>query len=57
MLGENMTKRLTLDEKVDQMLIDLTIVKTDVTWLKRIFLSTVVLAGAIFGIDMTGVIA
>lgn len=52
-----MTKRLTLDEKVDQMLVDLAIVKTDVVWLKRIFLSTVIVTGALFGIDMTGVIA
>ena len=51
-----MIKRLTLDEKVDQMLIDLAIVKTDVVWLKRIFLSTVILTGAVFGVDMSGVI-
>jgi hypothetical protein len=51
-----MAKRLTLDEKVDQMLVDLAIVKTDVVWLKRIFLSTVLLTGAVFGIDMSGVV-
>lgn len=48
-------KALTLEDKVDQMVIDLTIVKTDVTWLKRLFLSTVIVGGAIFGVDMSGV--
>lgn len=48
-------RKLTLDEKVDQMLVDLAIVKTDITWLKRIFGIAVLLTGAVFGIDMTGV--
>lgn len=48
-------KRLTLEEKIDQMLVDLAVVKTDVVWLKRIFFGTVVLAGTVFGVDMSGV--
>jgi hypothetical protein len=51
-----MGKAMTLDEKVDQMMVDLASVKTDVTWLKRIFFGGVMLVGAFFGIDMSGVV-
>lgn len=35
---------------------DLASVKTDVTWLKRLFTGTLVLIGAILGINTTGAI-
>ena len=48
-------KQLTLDEKIDQMMIDLAVLKTDVVWLKRIFGIVGIFCTAIFGIDMSGV--
>lgn len=50
-------KQLTLDEKIDQIMVDLAVLKTDVTWLKRIFFGIVITTGAIFGVDMSGVMS
>lgn len=50
-------RKLTLEDKVDQMMVNLAVVKTDVTWLKRIMVSAFILTGAAFGIDLSGVIA
>ena len=33
-----MSEKLSLDDKVDRMMVDLASVKTDVTWLKRLFI-------------------
>jgi len=43
-----------LEDKIDKMLIDLAVVKTDITWLKRTMVSVFVLISAIFGIDVSG---
>ena len=48
------------EETVEQMLYsiktDLASVKTDVTWLKRLFTTALILIGGIMGVDMTGMI-
>jgi hypothetical protein len=35
---------------------ELTAVRTDIAWLKRIFGSTIIVCGALFGADMSGVV-
>ena len=39
-----------------QICLDLESIKTDVTWLKRLFGTIVVVTAAVFGIDATGVV-
>jgi hypothetical protein len=46
-----------MDEKVNLILVDLATVKTDVAWLKRLFVGGIIGVGAILGIDMTGLMA
>ena len=47
---------LTMDEKIDQMMVDLASLKTDVTWLKRIFSGCIIISFTVIGINTTGVI-
>lgn len=52
-----MTDKLTIDEKIDQMMVDLASVKTDVKWLKTLYLVILVPIFAVGGAAVaTGVI-
>ena len=48
--------KLTLDEKIDLLMIDMAAIKTDVTWLKRLFGGIILITGGIFGIDASGLL-
>ena len=50
-----MTEKQTLEEMIYDIKIDLASVKNDITWLKRLFTGCVILVGAIFGVDVSGV--
>ena len=48
-------KERTLSEILSDIQIDLATVKTDVVWLKRLFVGALVLTGTTFGINISGV--
>ena len=50
-----MTDQLSLNESIAMIRVDLAAVKTDVTWLKRLFTVGIVGIAAIFGLDVTGI--
>ena len=45
----------TLNEILTDIQVDLASVKTDVIWLKRLFIGAFVLTGALFGVNISGV--
>ena len=47
---------LSLNESINLIQIDLAAVKTDVTWLKRLFTVIIIGIGMLFGIDMSGIV-
>ena len=49
-------KERTLSEILTDIQVDLAAVKTDVIWLKRVFISALVITGTFFGINLTGMI-
>lgn len=49
-------KQETLEQMLYQIKTDLASVKTDVTWLKRLFSGVVTIVGILLGVSMTGVI-
>ena len=51
-----MSNEKSLNEILNEIQVDLATVKTDVSWLKRLFASGVILVCAFFGIDMTGIV-
>ncbi|MCK4667916.1 hypothetical protein KAU33_14265 [Candidatus Dependentiae bacterium] len=46
----------TIEQMLYEIKTDLASVKTDVTWLKRLFTITLIGIGLIFGVDLTGAI-
>ena len=51
-----MTNEKSLNEILNEIQVDLATVKTDVSWLKRLFVVMLICAGALFGIDFSGVV-
>ena len=47
---------IELEKKIDTLMIDMASIKTDVTWLKRLFTGVIVITGVIFGIDTSGLV-
>ena len=47
--------KLTLDEKIDVLMVDMATMKADVTWLKRLFGGIIIITAAFFGIDVSGI--
>lgn len=45
-----MTDKLSIDEKIDQMMVDLASVKTDVKWLKTLYMVILVPICAVGGV-------
>ena len=52
-----MSQPETMESMIYNIKIDLASVKNDITWLKRLFTGCVILVGAIFGVDVSGVVA
>jgi hypothetical protein len=50
-----MVENLSLNESIALIREDLAALKTDVTWLKRLFTVGTIGVAAIFGIDLTGI--
>ena len=48
--------KMTLDEKINRVMVDLASVKTDVSWLKKLFVVGIIGIGTVFGIDLTGIV-
>lgn len=46
----------TLEEMMYDIKIDLARVKTDVVWLKKLFVTGIIAIGVVFGVDLTGVV-
>lgn len=46
----------TLEQMLYQIKTDLASVKTDVAWLKRLFVAAIIFTGALFGINVSGVV-
>ena len=51
-----MSNEKSLNEILNEIQVDLATVKTDVSWLKRIFVIMLIGAGALFGMDFSGVV-
>jgi len=51
-----MVNEQSLEEMIYDIKIDLASVKNDITWLKRLFTGGVILIGAVFGVDVSGVV-
>lgn len=51
-----MAEKLSVEELISEIRIDMAGIKADVKWLKRLFTGLIIVTGALFGVDISGVV-